>query len=66
MPDNSQIDRVLDYGIKTSPVDLKRLSPEGKVMIDDVRCVSPPLMRGFLEGIADSQRYHGDHANDGA
>lgn len=37
MPDNKQIDKALDYAIEHSPVDLKKLSPEGRTLIDDTR-----------------------------
>ncbi|ORY35471.1 hypothetical protein BCR39DRAFT_460742 [Naematelia encephala] len=37
MPNNKQIDKALEYAIASSPVDLKQLSPEGRVLIDDTR-----------------------------
>jgi hypothetical protein len=37
MPDNSQINEALDYAISTSPVDLAKLSPDGKLLVEDVR-----------------------------
>lgn len=37
MPDNEQIGSVLEYAIGHSPVDLQKLSPEGRVLIDDFR-----------------------------
>ena len=40
MPDNRQIDSVLEYAVATSPVNLEKLSPEGRVLIEDARCVS--------------------------
>ena len=36
-PDNQQIDKVLEYAVETSPVDLTQLSPEGRVLVDDAR-----------------------------
>lgn len=40
MPDNKQIDAALAYAQKASPVDLNKLSPEGRVLVDDTRYVS--------------------------
>lgn len=37
MPDNKQIDAALEYAQTHSPVDINKLSPEGKVIIDDSR-----------------------------
>lgn len=37
MPDNRQVDKALGYAIEHSPMDLKQLSPEGRVLIDDTR-----------------------------
>jgi hypothetical protein len=37
LPDNDQIDRAMEYAVNTSPVDVKKLSPEGRVLIDDSR-----------------------------
>ncbi|WVQ99967.1 hypothetical protein IAU59_007110 [Kwoniella sp. CBS 9459] len=37
MPDNRQIDSALEYAISHSPVELNKLSPEGRVLIDDFR-----------------------------
>lgn len=53
MPDNAQIDKVLDYAIKTSPVDLKKLSPEGRVLIDDFRDIIETLRMMVVEKNAD-------------
>lgn len=36
-PDNNQINETLDYAIRTSPVDLDKLSPDGKLLVEDVR-----------------------------
>jgi hypothetical protein len=40
MPDNKQIDKALSYAIENSPVDLHKLSPDGKELIEDARWVS--------------------------
>ena len=53
MPDNSQIDKVLDYVIKTSPVDLNKLSPEGRVLIDDFRDIIETARMMVVEKNAD-------------
>lgn len=37
MPDNKQIDDTLQYLKTTSPVDIEQLSPDGKVLIQDLR-----------------------------
>ncbi|OCF37895.1 hypothetical protein I316_00119 [Kwoniella heveanensis BCC8398] len=37
MPDNRQIDSALEYAISHSPVELNKLSPEGRVLVDDFR-----------------------------
>lgn len=37
MPDNKQIDETLSYVTSNSPVDLDKLSPEGKKLIQDTR-----------------------------
>lgn len=37
MPDNNQINETLDYAIRHSPVDLDKLSPDGKLLIEDFR-----------------------------
>lgn len=44
MPDNRQIDTVLEYAIEHSPVDLKQLSSDGRTLIEDSRCVAFRLM----------------------
>lgn len=53
MPDNNQIDKVLDYVIKTSPVDLNKLSPEGRVLIDDFRDIIETARMMVVEKNAD-------------
>jgi hypothetical protein len=53
MPDNSQIDKVLEYAINTSPVDLKKLSPEGRVLIEDFRDIIETLRMTVVEKNAD-------------
>ncbi|KAG1727557.1 uncharacterized protein EDB91DRAFT_1315896 [Suillus paluster] len=37
MPDNHQMDETLQYLLKTSPVDEKKLSPDGRKLIQDAR-----------------------------
>lgn len=37
MPDNQQIDSALEYAQSHAPVDLNKLSPEGRVLVDDTR-----------------------------
>lgn len=37
MPDNKQIDETLQYLKTTSPVDIDKLSPDGRTLIQDVR-----------------------------
>jgi hypothetical protein len=37
MPDNNQINESLEYAIRMSPVDLSKLSPDGKLLVEDVR-----------------------------
>lgn len=37
MPDNNQIDEALQYAIGHSPVSLEKLSPDGKLLVEDVR-----------------------------
>jgi hypothetical protein len=37
LPDNAQIDSTLKYVLDHSPVDVSRLSPEGKRLISDTR-----------------------------
>jgi hypothetical protein len=53
MPDNSQIDKVLEYVINTSPVDLKKLSPEGRVLIEDFRDIIETARMMVVEKNAD-------------
>ncbi|KAL7423409.1 hypothetical protein Q5752_000989 [Cryptotrichosporon argae] len=67
MPDNQQIDKVLDYAVHHSPVDLDRLSPEGRVLVDDVRDIVETMRAIVIEKNADElfqnavwQSYHGD------
>jgi len=43
MPDNKQIDAALEYAQTHSPVDINKLSPEGKVIIDDSRDILETL-----------------------
>lgn len=37
MPDNHQIDTALNYALTNSPVDLNKLSPDGRELIEDFR-----------------------------
>jgi len=37
MPDNEQINEALDFALKHSPVELSKLSPDGKLLVEDVR-----------------------------
>jgi hypothetical protein len=67
MPDNTQIDKVLEYAINTSPVDLKKLSPEGRVLIEDFRDIIETMRMMVVEKNADElfqnavyASYHGD------
>jgi len=53
MPDNTQIDKVLEYAINTAPVDLKKLSPEGRVLIEDFRDVIETMRMMVVEKNAD-------------
>lgn len=67
MPDNEQIGSVLEYAIAHSPVDLQKLSPEGRVLIDDFRDTLETLRMIVHEKNADElfqnavwSSYHGD------
>jgi hypothetical protein len=53
MPDNKQIDKTLEYAIANSPVDLKKLSPEGRALIDDTRDILETLRMMVAEKNAD-------------
>ena len=53
MPDNAQIDQTLKYFIEHSPVDVNRLSPEGKKLVDDVRAILATSRTQFAEKNAD-------------
>jgi hypothetical protein len=53
MPDNIQIDKALEYGIEHSPIDEKKLSPEGRVLVDDVRDIIETLRMQVHEKNAD-------------
>jgi len=37
MPSNQQVDETLAYVVEHSPVDLEKLSPEGKKLVQDLR-----------------------------
>jgi len=37
MPNNAQIDQTLNYVLDNSPVDINKLSPDGKKLIQDTR-----------------------------
>ncbi|KAI9637351.1 uncharacterized protein MKK02DRAFT_36365 [Dioszegia hungarica] len=53
MPDNKQIDAALAYAQKASPVDLNKLSPEGRVLVDDTRDIIETLRAMVHEKNAD-------------
>ncbi|WVR07478.1 hypothetical protein IAU60_004520 [Kwoniella sp. DSM 27419] len=53
MPDNHQIDKVLQYAVEHSPVELNKLSPEGRVLIDDFRDIIETLRMIVAEKNAD-------------
>lgn len=53
MPDNKQIDKTLEYAIAHSPVEVGKLSPEGKVLIDDTRDILETLRMMVQEKNAD-------------
>lgn len=53
MPDNKQIDKTLEYAIGHSPVSIEKLSPEGKVLIDDTRDILETLRMIVKEKNAD-------------
>ncbi|OWT39064.1 hypothetical protein C362_03228 [Cryptococcus neoformans Bt1] len=67
MPDNEQIGSVLEYAIGHSPVDLQKLSPEGRVLIEDFRDTLETLRMIVHEKNSDElfqnavwSSYHGD------
>ena len=39
MPDNAQLDQTLQYFVTKSPIDISKLSPEGKKLVEDVRAI---------------------------
>ncbi|KAK4689510.1 hypothetical protein P7C73_g600, partial [Tremellales sp. Uapishka_1] len=53
MPDNKQIDQALNYAIENSPVDLSKLSPDGKILIEDTRDLLETLRMIVYEKNAD-------------
>ena len=53
LPDNKQIDEALSYAEEHSFVDLKKLSPEGRVLIDDTRDIIETLRMMVREKNAD-------------
>ncbi|KAK8854853.1 hypothetical protein IAR55_003592 [Kwoniella newhampshirensis] len=53
MPDNRQIDKALEYAVGHSPVELNKLSPEGRVLIDDFRDIIETLRTMVYEKNAD-------------
>ncbi|CAG8625632.1 17243_t:CDS:10, partial [Acaulospora colombiana] len=53
MPDNAQIDQTLNYFIKTSPIDISKLSPEGQKLVVDVRSILETTRLQFQEKNAD-------------
>jgi hypothetical protein len=53
MPDNAQIDQSLKYFIEHSPIDINRLSPEGKKLVEDVRGILSTTRKQIQEKNAD-------------
>jgi len=53
MPDNTQIDNTLKYFIEHSPVDLDKLSPEGRKLVEDVRAILTTTRQQCAEKNAD-------------
>ncbi|RXK41203.1 hypothetical protein M231_01608 [Tremella mesenterica] len=53
MPDNRQIDSALEYAIGHSPVDLDKLSPEGRTLIADTRDILETMRMIVQEKNAD-------------
>ncbi|PWN89674.1 hypothetical protein FA10DRAFT_150919 [Acaromyces ingoldii] len=48
-PDNEQIDKALRYTQQTSPVDLDKLSPDGRKLVQDIREIIEVMRRMVLE-----------------
>ncbi|WWD18999.1 hypothetical protein CI109_103456 [Kwoniella shandongensis] len=53
LPDNHQIDKALEYAVGHSPVELNKLSPEGRVLVDDFRDIIETLRTMVYEKNAD-------------
>ena len=47
MPDNHQIDHTFSYILSNPPVDVDKLSPEGRKLVDDVRQLLEVVSRSF-------------------
>ena len=45
MPDNRQIDETLSYVRDHSPIDVDKLSPDGKKLVQDVRDIVETVSR---------------------
>jgi hypothetical protein len=55
LPDNKQIDETLEYVKKTSPIDIAKLSPDGKRLIDDARAIIEtvcPILTSYLHRVS--------------
>lgn len=53
MPDNKQIDAALEYAQTHAPVDINKLSPEGKTLVDDTRDILETLRAMVAEKNSD-------------
>src|SRR5258706_14172703 len=47
MPDNHQIDHTFSYILANPPIDVNKLSPEGRKLVDDVRQLLEVVSRSF-------------------
>jgi hypothetical protein len=47
MPDNHQIDHTFNYILSHPPIDVNKLSPEGRKLVDDVRELLEVVSRPF-------------------
>jgi len=59
LPDNKQIDNAMEYAVNHSPVDLKNLSPEGRVLVDDSRDIIETLRMMVAEKNSDELLQNG-------
>lgn len=55
MPDNKQIDAALVYAEKNSPVDLSKLSPDGRKLVSDIREIIAVMRRMVQEKNANEE-----------